>query len=107
MTLSEKFRDPRWHKRRHEILLRDNFKCQCCFDPEKPVRVRVVIFANGIDPWNLDESGTQTICDECFQLRTDILDKVFNAARVALRDVPTEKLEQAAQKIFDEAMESI
>ena len=32
MGYSEKLKDPRWQKKRLEILERDNFRCQYCGD---------------------------------------------------------------------------
>lgn len=39
MGYSDKLKDPRWQKKRLEILTRDEWTCQICFDTESTLVV--------------------------------------------------------------------
>jgi len=63
MTYSEKLLDPRWQKKRLEILQRDNFTCSCCGDTKETLHVHHVKY-NG-EPWDIDSSLLITFCATC------------------------------------------
>ena len=67
MTYSEKLKDPRWQKRRLEILSRDNFICQWCLDTETTLHVHH-LFYEGKNPWDTDDDLLITICEQCHNL---------------------------------------
>jgi 5-methylcytosine-specific restriction endonuclease McrA len=64
MTYSEKLKDPRWQKKRLEILQRDNFTCCNCKRKDKELHVHHVVYIRGLDPWEYDQS-LLTLCSEC------------------------------------------
>jgi len=61
----EKLRDPRWQKRRLEILDRDDWRCRRCFDSEHTLHVHHVWYAPGGDPWDVTDDGLLTLCERC------------------------------------------
>lgn len=65
MKYSEKLRDPRWQKRRLEILQRDNFTCQKCGDGEETLAVHHFFYRKGIEPWDYPDSALLTLCESC------------------------------------------
>lgn len=67
MTYAEKLKDPRWQKKRLEILQRDNFTCRsgCCFATEKTLHVHHLDYVYGNDPWNYPDSYFITVCEDC------------------------------------------
>lgn len=68
-TYSEKLKDPRWQKRRLEIMSRDNFKCCDCEESDKMLSVHHAYYVSGRDPWNYPEWALQTLCNECHKDR--------------------------------------
>lgn len=48
---SDKLRDPRWQKRRLEIMQRDNFMCRECYDSTKMLAVHHRYYVPGREPW--------------------------------------------------------
>ena len=62
MTYSEKLRDPRWQKKRLEILERDNFTCQMCKSTEKTLHVHHVRYHKKKLPWNYANEELVTLC---------------------------------------------
>lgn len=65
MTYSEKLRDPRWQKKRLEILTRDNWACQSCFNTRETLHVHHMIYPENTEPWDCDERLLITVCESC------------------------------------------
>jgi 5-methylcytosine-specific restriction endonuclease McrA len=64
----ERLRDPRWQKRRLEIMQRDDFACQICFDGESPLNVHHRWYEG--DPWDAPDEALVTLCEECHESDT-------------------------------------
>lgn len=64
-TYFEKLRDPRWQKKRLEILERDNFTCQACQTKEKTLSIHHKYYDFKIEPWDYDNKTLITLCDRC------------------------------------------
>lgn len=67
MKYSEKLKDPRWQKKRLEILERDEWCCQCCFDNETTLHVHHKIYLKGKDPWDYPNEVLKTLCEKCHE----------------------------------------
>ena len=65
MKYSEKLRDPRWQKKRLEILERDERKCQSCFDYTSTLAVHHRIYIKGKEPWDYPNEHLVTLCENC------------------------------------------
>lgn len=63
MTYSEKLKDPRWQKKRLEVLNRDNFMCTQCCDSRKTLHVHHLKY-NG-NPWDVEIKYLKTLCEDC------------------------------------------
>lgn len=66
---SEKLRDPRWQKKRLEVLNRDEWKCQDCGAADKTLHVHHCLYIYGLDPWNYAADELRTLCEECHEAR--------------------------------------
>lgn len=64
---SEKLKDPRWQKKRLEILERDEWKCQCCKDDSTTLHVHHKWYENGRDPWDYPTDALVTLCETCHE----------------------------------------
>lgn len=63
MTYAEKLKDPRWQKKRLQILSRDKWKCKKCRDTETTLNVHHLEY-NG-DPWETENKKLVTLCEDC------------------------------------------
>jgi hypothetical protein len=63
MTYSKKLQDPRWQKKRLEILERDDFKCQNCSDTKNTLHVHHKIYSG--EPWETESKYLITLCEDC------------------------------------------
>jgi len=83
-TYSEKLKDPRWQKKRLEILQRDEFTCQCCLDKEKTLHVHHIDTDYSIEPWDHEDSALITLCDDCHKLWHLIYGLSYDHARISI-----------------------
>ncbi len=67
MTYAEKLLDPRWQKKRLEVLERDKFTCQGCGDTRSTLHVHHFWYNKGADPWNHPMESLITYCERCHQ----------------------------------------
>lgn len=72
-TYKEKLLDPRWQKKRLEILERDEWCCQKCFDSENTLHVHHRLYGRGKEPWEVDNDLLVTLCAECHQEETELM----------------------------------
>ena len=68
MTYSQKLKDPRWQKKRLEILNRDEFTCQICKDTKTELHVHHVEYKG--EPWQQDNDKLVTLCKHCHEVIT-------------------------------------
>ena len=65
MKYSDKLRDPRWQKKRLEIMQRDDFKCKKCGDKDSTLNVHHRYYIWGKDPWDYPDEVLITVCSDC------------------------------------------
>ena len=86
-TYSEKLKDPRWQKKRLEVLSRDNFTCQLCNDTKETLQVHHLKYIRGNEPWEYDLDNFKCLCESCH--KTTKVKKVFACMSCgAENDVP-------------------
>jgi len=63
MAYTEKLKDPRWQKKRLQVMSRDDFKCQLCGSDKNTLHVHHKSY-NG-EPWESEDSELITLCEDC------------------------------------------
>lgn len=66
-TYSEKLRDPRWQKKRLEVMQRDGFKCSECCDKESTLHVHHTRYIKNANPWDYPNCLLTTLCESCHE----------------------------------------
>jgi len=64
-TYAEKLKDPRWQKRRLEIMNRDEWACLYCGTTTENLQVHHRVYYKGRDPWDYGSSDLLTLCWKC------------------------------------------
>lgn len=64
-SYSEKLKDPRWQKKRLEVLSRDEFTCQCCGATDKTLHVHHKFYFSDTEPWEDFRNQLITLCEDC------------------------------------------
>ena len=68
MKYEDLLKDPRWQKRRLEIMQRDNFTCQHCgngLNDGVPLNVHHIRYRRNLMPWEYDDADLTTLCEKC------------------------------------------
>ena len=90
MDYLEKLKDPRWQKKRLEILNRDHWACKYCGEKEKTLHVHHLFYFKDKDPWEVNNGFLITLCGGCHLsdneepkdwCRQDILETIGNLLR--------------------------
>lgn len=66
---SKKLLDPRWQRRRLEILQRDNWQCQICHNEEATLNVHHRWYVG--EPWEAPDAALVTLCEDCHKQESD------------------------------------
>lgn len=65
------FKDPRWQKKRLQILERDGFACKNCGDANSTLNVHHTFYwdkEDEVPPWDYNDVSLMTLCDSCHDL---------------------------------------
>jgi 5-methylcytosine-specific restriction endonuclease McrA len=84
MTYSEKLKDPRWQKKRLQILERDGWTCQDCWTTSKTLHVHHKFYIPNTEPWDYDNAALVTKCETCHEkggAETRVTDAFFSILR--------------------------
>lgn len=68
MRYEDLLKDPRWQKRRLEIMQRDNFTCQHCgngLNDGISLNVHHIRYRRNLMPWEYDDTDLTTLCEKC------------------------------------------
>jgi len=65
---SEKLKDPHWQRKRLEILERDEWTCQICFDSESTLVVHHRRYLSNTEPWDYPDELLVTLCEDCHEV---------------------------------------
>ena len=66
MNYKEQLLDPRWQRRRLEILQRDNWTCQYCNNTKRTLMVHHLVYENEF-AWEASDETLITLCDKCHE----------------------------------------
>lgn len=65
---SDQLLDPRWQKKRLDILNRDNFTCRKCLSKDKTLHVHHTEYIKGRMAWDYENYYLKTLCADCHHL---------------------------------------
>ena len=68
MDYKEKLKDPRWIKRRREIMERNNHKCMICGEDSVLLNVHHLRYRKDAEPWEYDDCELVTLCEDCHKM---------------------------------------
>ena len=80
MRYSERLKDPRWQRKRLEIMQRADFKCEHCLDGHSTLHVHHRRYIAGRDPWDYQNCDLAALCENCHGAaheRRGLLDEIL------------------------------
>lgn len=82
---SQKLKDPRWQKKRLEILGRDDFECKICGDSKSTLHVHHRAYIWGNDPWDYMDDVFITLCESCHAMETEMMQESISTINQVLK----------------------
>ena len=86
MSYADLLRDPRWQRKRLEVMQRAEFACERCADTTTTLNVHHVRYVRGRMPWEYPDEELVCLCEPCHQREHGIED-VIEARDKAQREV--------------------
>jgi hypothetical protein len=71
MTYAEKLKDPRWQKRRLEVLESAGWKCSSCERSDATLHVHHRRYVGGREPWEYEDDELESLCEHCHRRVTE------------------------------------
>jgi hypothetical protein len=65
MTYADLLKDPRWQRRRLEVLERAGWACEQCSATTRTLHVHHVRYVRGRMPWAYGDDELQCLCEHC------------------------------------------
>jgi len=69
--------DPRWQKKRLEIMERDNFTCRSCGDKKTTLNVHHAYYEKGKKPWEYPNRSLVILCEKCHKKRHEMQKEIL------------------------------
>lgn len=84
-SYAEMLKDPRWQKKRLEVMKRDGFRCQHCLSEDKPLQVHHLVYDKDKKPWEYENNQLITLCEDCHQNETKYSGYIYSDFQDFLR----------------------
>jgi hypothetical protein len=84
---SDLLKDPRWQKKRLQIMNRDEFKCRLCKDNETELQVHHKKYEGDKLPWEYQDSDLITLCKDCHRIYGNTKENQFDLVIERVRTV--------------------
>ena len=75
---AQQLKDPRWQRKRLEILNRDEWACVNCGSKDKTLHVNHKRYERGKSPWEYPDSLLETLCEDCHATATVLRRRVMD-----------------------------
>jgi hypothetical protein len=88
-SFADRFKDPRWLRRRDEIIAAADYQCQDCGAADT-LEVHICYFEKGCEPWEYPDEAYRCICAEDRAIRRPLekeLRKIFASFTAAELDI--------------------
>lgn len=82
LTYADKLKDPRWQRKRLEVMQRDQFTCRSCESDTDTLHVHHVMYT-AADPWDEPTDNLLTLCDECHKVWHHLYNNDFPAELIS------------------------
>jgi hypothetical protein len=71
-TYYELLRDPRWQRKRLEIMKDAHFSCLGCGSTTKTLNIHHSYYEKGMMPWEYPDSSLRCLCEDCHKNAQDV-----------------------------------
>lgn len=104
-SYAEKLRDPRWQRKRLQIMERADFACEHCGAADRTLNVHHKLYRKGAMPWEYENHELECVCEGCHEIAhgwRQRLDEILAQSGDIERIVGFAEAMLAEQLIFEE-----
>lgn len=94
----ELLKDPRWQRKRLEVLESEDFTCQACGSADKTLHVHHRIYRKGHMPWEYGPDELACLCEDCHAAEHEARDRLADL----IASLGTESLNKISAFIWGE-----
>jgi hypothetical protein len=94
-TYWEKLKDPKWQKKRLEVMQANDFCCEICGDNETTLNVHHKEYFKDHEPWEYKNEQLACLCEDCHESMHDEVDILKVVCSYAKLDGPDNRTELA------------
>lgn len=102
MTYAEKLKDPRWQKKRLEVMNAARFECEWCGEKESELHIHHPAYRKGAEPWEYEARELACLCRKCHGKATSAL-HIWREMMLADKSGFMSFLELATSGVIDDA----
>lgn len=103
-TYYEQLRDPRWQRKRLEIMSESNFCCEDCADKDTELNVHHSAYLKGVPVWEHPNELLHCLCRPCHKERQSVEESLKIEMMKRLRKVPIVRLKAVFFSVLSEAL---
>lgn len=100
----DQLRDPRWQRKRLEILSAANFKCENCGATDNELNVHHSGYLKGQPAWEHPDELLHCLCRDCHKERQATEESLKLEMMKRLRRVRTERIKAVCFDILEQAI---
>ena len=71
VSYRQKLLDPRWQRKRLEVLQLADFRCESCCSDENTLHVHHKFYVKGREPWEYEATDLVALCEDCHEFEHD------------------------------------
>lgn len=101
LAYQEKLKDPRWQRKRSEILRANHFRCEDCKRTEKTLEIHHCYYIKGFEPWEYGVELLMCLCSDCHEHRQKREQFILCNVAKSLRCFTAEELETGTCDIVE------
>lgn len=81
-SYSQKLLDPRWQKKRLEVMQAHNFACEICCDNQSTLHIHHKQYLKGNEPWDYLVNQLACLCESCHENYHNEIDILMAACSI-------------------------
>jgi len=101
LEYQEKRKDPRWQKKRLEILQSNNWRCEDCGRGDQQLEIHHCYYIKGFEPWDYDIELLMCLCSDCHESRQQREQAIHVNLAKAMRCFTADEIETASWDIIN------
>lgn len=103
---AEQLKDPRWQRKRLEVLQRNCFSCFECGAKDKTLHVHHGYYERGLAPWEYPDNSLHCLCEDCHERAQGALTKLHRVVGHLTGD-DVDRLQGYAQALISQYHPSV